>query len=85
MNSKPRRAHGGKGLLSRSISVQKPQQSIPLISREERWSRETGRERGDASLMGEAVPFWQSATKEERGKRVFKVPTQGSKIPFDLN
>ena len=43
------------------------------------------RERGDASLMGEAVPFWQSATKEERGKRVFKVPTQGSKIPFDLN
>ena len=23
--------------------------------------------------------------REERGEEVFKVPTQGSKIPFDLN
>ena len=28
MNSKPRRAQGGKGLLSRTISVQNPQESM---------------------------------------------------------
>ena len=46
MNSKPRRAQGGKGLLSRSISVQNPQESIPLIPREEREEEKRGEERG---------------------------------------
>ena len=36
MNSKPRRAQGGLGFLSHTISVQGPQESIPLIPREER-------------------------------------------------
>ena len=31
MNSKPQRAQGGLGLLSRQISVQKSKQSIPLV------------------------------------------------------
>ena len=42
MNSKPRRSQGGKGLLSRSISVQNSQESIPLIPREEREEEEQG-------------------------------------------
>ena len=51
--SKPRRAQGGKGLLSHQISVQKSQQSIPLVlilEREEKnREREThGREVGGA-------------------------------------
>ena len=44
MNSKPRRAQGGKSLLSRTISVQKPQESIPLIPREEREEEEEEKE-----------------------------------------
>ena len=43
MNSKPRRAQGGKGLLSRSISVQNPQESIPLIPREKREEEKRGK------------------------------------------
>ena len=45
MISKPRRAQRGKGLLSRSISVQNPQESIPLIPREDREEEKRG-ERG---------------------------------------
>jgi len=41
--SKPRRAQGGKGLLSHQISVQKSQQSIPLFPREEREEEKRGR------------------------------------------
>ena len=59
MNSKPRRAQGGKGLLSRSISVQNPQESIPLIPREEREEEKKGeggggRPRGGAGLAARA-------------------------------
>ena len=52
MNSKPRRAQGGKGLLSRSISVQNPQESIPLVlilerrGRKNRENESHGREEG---------------------------------------
>ena len=46
MNSKPRRAQGGMGLLSRTISVQNPQVSIPLIPREEREEVEKKEEEG---------------------------------------
>ena len=42
MNSKPQRAQGGMGLLSRTISVQNPQLSIPLILREEREEEKRG-------------------------------------------
>ena len=55
MNSKPRRAQGGMGLLSRSISIQNPQVSIPLIPREEREKEKRDREgmpqRGDGVLL----------------------------------
>ena len=46
MNSKPRRAQEGKGLLSRSISIQNPQESMPLIPREEREEEKRGEEGG---------------------------------------
>ena len=85
--SKPRRAQGGKGLLSHQISVQKSQQSIPLVlilEREEKnREREThGREVGGAGWW---ECFFQAQGREERGEGVFKVPTQGSKIPLDSN
>jgi hypothetical protein len=43
LNSKPRRAQGGLSLLSHTISVQKPQESIPLILILERRKREEER------------------------------------------
>ena len=46
MNSKPWRAQGGMGFLSRTISVQNPQVSIPLIHREEREEVEKKEEEG---------------------------------------
>jgi len=49
MNSKPRRAQGGLGLLSHTISVQRLQESIPLIlvlGRRGRNREETGRRGG---------------------------------------
>ena len=49
-----RRAQGGKGLLSRSISVQNPQESIPLIPREEREEEKRGEEGG--GRPGEELP-----------------------------
>ena len=62
MNSKPRRAQGGKGLLSRSISVQNPQESIPLIPREE---REEGK-RGEGGGGGTGLAA--RAKERERGR-----------------
>ena len=64
-NSKPRRAQGGKGLLSRSISVENPQESIPLIPREEREEEKRGeggggRQEGGGGLL--------SRPKRERGR-----------------
>ena len=50
--------------------------------------RRTGRERhmGERweALAGGSV-FFQAQGREERGEGVFKVPTQGSKIPLDSN
>ena len=48
MNSKPLRAQGGMGLLSRTISIQNPQVSIPLIPtpREEEQRGREGRRKG---------------------------------------
>ena len=85
--SKPRRAQGGKGLLSHQISVQKSHQSIPLSPREEREGEEKERQEEGA---GARRRWWRGAglsgtKREERGEGVFKVPTQGSKIPLDSN
>ena len=67
MNSKPRRAQEGKGLLSRSISVQNPQESIPLIPREEREEEQERRE-------GEAACSVQAKRERER-VRGYLTPT----------
>ena len=68
MNSKPRRAQGGKGLLSRSISVQNPQKSIPLIPREEREEEKRG-EGGGGRQEREVVccPGKKRDEERERG------------------
>ena len=65
MNSKSQRAQGGKGLLSRSISVQKPQESMPLNPREEREEerkREGAREKDVAALF-----LWLARGRKRRG------------------
>ena len=53
MNPKPQRAQGGLGLLSRSISVQKSQQSIPkvLILERRGRNREKRRAPGRGSVL----------------------------------
>ena len=68
MNSKPRRAQGGKGLLSRSISVQKPQESMPLILREEREEEKRGE--GGGRQGGEQLLCSCARGKEREGERV---------------
>ena len=83
MKSKPRRIQGGKGLFSHSISVQSLKnpwfKSYPREEREEeqREGREGAREREASGQPKER--------ERERGEGVFIVPTQGSKIPLDLN
>ena len=83
MNSKPRRAQGGMGLLSRTISVPNPQVSMAKNPSPREDRERTERERGGwCQEKGEAVLFWLAgAPRERRGRGVFKVPTQGSKIP----
>ena len=88
INSKPQRAQGGMGLLSRTISVPNPQVSMAKnpSTREER--ERTERERGGwRQEKGEVVLFWLTGARERerRGRGVFKVPTQRSKIPSTQN
>ena len=75
MNSKPRRAQGGKGLLSRSISVQNPQESMPLIPREER--EKNRRKGGRGAREGEAACSVQAKRERER--------VRGYLTPITLN
>ena len=56
LKSKPRRAQGGKGLLSHQISVQKSHQSISLFPREEREGEE--KERQEEGRRQEKVVAW---------------------------
>ena len=67
MNSKPRRAQGGKGLLSRSISVQNPQESIlqnlPLVKRRE---KQRG---GEEGAWEEWAVIWLSGCQAQGEKR----------------
>jgi len=72
MNSKPRRAQGGKGLLSRSISVQNPHESIPLILREERDREEERRAPGRGQSSG---CTGKRERERERGVRGYLTPT----------
>ena len=66
MNSKHWRAQGGKGLLSRSISVQNPQESIPLIPREER--EEEKREEGGGGRQEKVVAWCWFVWHKEIGE-----------------
>ena len=69
MNSKPRRAQGGKGLLSQSISVQNPQKSIPLIPREEREEEKRGE--GGGGRQEGALVWLPGQKREKEGEWVF--------------
>ena len=74
VNSKPRRAQGGKGLLSRSISVQSLHKSIAKIpnSREEKrgtWKR--GWRQGERWRAAQA----REREREGEGMRGFLTPT----------
>ena len=77
MNSKPRRAQGGKGLLSRSISVQNPQESIPLIPSEEREEEKRGEGEGGRPGRGGGVLSRQKKEleREREGVRGYLTPT----------
>ena len=69
--SKPRRAQGGKGLLSHQISVQKSQQSIPQIPREEREEeRREGWRTGEKELL-----LWAPGKRERGGGERYLSPT----------
>ena len=64
-----RRAQGGLGLLSHTISVQNLQKSIPLIPREEREEEERDRKRRAVpGGSGGVVLSVAGAQREERGK-----------------
>ena len=81
MNSKPRRAQGGKGLLSRSISVQNPQESMAKnpSPREER--ERTEREREVASGEGQqrsVLDGWHTPERGE-GEGYLRCPRRGPK------
>ena len=73
MNSKPRRAQGGMGLLSRTISIQNPQVSIPLVPRVER--EEGKRGAGGGGRQGEgglrAVQVREKRARGRGGEGVF--------------
>ena len=75
------------GLLPRSISVQKLKNPWLRTLVLERRGREL-RDRGREVAPGTRERWFYSGKaqgREERGERVFKVPTQGSKIPLDSN
>ena len=83
INSKPRRTQGGKGLLSRTISVQNPQESMAKnpSPREER--ERTERERGVAPGEGQPHSVLDGWRTEERGKgeEYLRCPRRGPKYP----
>ena len=73
VNSKPRRAQGGMGLLSRSISVQKLKN--PSL-REEREEEQRGQEEGAWEMRGRWSGLLGARREgERRGVRGFLTPT----------
>jgi len=75
VSSKPQRAQGGKGLLSRSIHVQSLHKSMSKIpnSREER--RGTGRRRGGRLGRGRSSGYQGKERERERRVRGYLTPT----------
>ena len=70
---KARRAQGGLGLLSHTISVQNPQESIPLIPREEREEEKKGEGGGGRPGGGAGLAAWEKG--EGEGVRGYLTPT----------
>ena len=64
-----RRAQGGLGLLSHTISVHSLQKSIPLIPREEREEEERETERGGRRQEEVVAWCWFLAGAREKGER----------------
>jgi len=56
-----------------------------FLERRGREKRKRDRKRGGARRRWWPGAGLSGARREERGEGVFKVPTQESKIPFDLN
>ena len=83
---KPRRAQGGLGLLSRSISVQESQRSISkiLILEKRRKNREEGRAPGQGALV--QLLEKRASERERGGEGVFNPNNsqpQKTKLPLD--
>jgi len=84
MNSKPRRAQGGLGLLSHTISVQRPQESIPLIlvlGRRARNREETGRRGGARKGRWCSAVLAGAWGERERGEGYLRCPRRSPKYP----
>ena len=71
MNPKPRRAQGGLGLLSRSISVQSLHNSIAKIPTSRGKKRGTERRRGAPGRRRGGVLLRQKRERGEVGEGVF--------------
>ena len=69
MNSKPRRAQGGKGLLSRSISVQSLHKSIAKIPNSREEKRGTGRRGWRQGEEGGVLPVLDAGKRERERVR----------------
>jgi len=81
MNSKPRRAQGGMGLLSRSISIQNSQESIPLIPGEEREEEKQGEGESHGRRAATCCPSpGKRREREEGGEGVFNPNNSHPKI-----
>ena len=84
MNSKPRRAQGGLGLLSHTISVQSLQESIPKIlslEKKEGGREERSRRRRDPGRRGGVLSVLASAQEIEGGEGYLRCPRRGPKYP----
>ena len=80
LNSKPRRAQGELGLLSRSISVQNPQESIPKVLILERRGRNREKRRGRRQEEGRRRAI-QAQERKRRGIGRRRAPGPGRGAP----
>ena len=76
LKTNARRAQGGLGLLSHTISVHSLQKSIPLIPREEREEeeKETGRGRQEEEMVACCSDRQREDRKREWGGREIFIP-----------
>ena len=83
VNSKPRRAQGGLGLLSHTISVHRLQKSILLILERRDGAERQGEERGGGAReeMVRLVLFWLARRRREGSEGYLRCPRRGQKYP----